>query len=140
MLQYSVLYVSLVTGTQLQVTIAGRGFLIPSLYWLTTSFKFVLKPIQPLPAPRHQHPFLLGSLVYVQLCHRDVGLLNDISLPCSYKLQPVSLSKTSNLLFHYATEYQVHWKFHTDNMCFPSNLIWYHIHKQTHTAHTYRLR
>ena len=47
----------------------------------------------------------------MQLCHRDVGLLNDISLPCSYKLQLVSLSKGSTLLFHYATECQVHWNF-----------------------------
>ena len=123
MLQYSVLYVSLVTGTQLQVTIAGRGFLIPSLYWLTTSFESVLNPTPPLPAPPPQHLFLLGSLVCVQLCHRQVGLLNDISLPCSYKLQPVSVSKRSTLLFYYATDCQVHRKFHTDDMCFASNLI-----------------
>ena len=40
----------------------------------------------------------------------------------------------------YATWDQIYWSFDTDEMVFASTLIWYHLHRKTHTGYTWLTR
>ena len=94
-------------------------------------------PVHCLPSfPNFFHPHYALSLwlhvwshhIYCFILLNNIVNINLLSLG--------NLVLAAYFCVFYAIRHQIYWRFDTNDMDFPSTLIWYHIHRQTYRRHT----